>query len=163
MREIDSLYGIVTGRLSIFRNDEFGNEIWISNLEEGSFFGEFGFFSNARRFASVKADVKTTFFELTKRDADTICRSHPGMKNVFISFYKKRVLDTLLAASPLFSPLAPSRMAAILEHFTPARFAAGDVVIKQDTQIHVSDPIKDCRRRLSRHRRPNAYFPAPTK
>jgi CRP-like cAMP-binding protein len=130
----DSLYVITTGQVSIFRNDEFGKEIWIGNLEEGSFFGEFGFFSNARRFASVKADVETTVLELTKGDADAICLSHPGIKNVLMTFYKKRVLDTLLAASPLFSPLTPPKRAALLEHFTLARYAAGNVVIKQGTQ-----------------------------
>jgi CRP-like cAMP-binding protein len=130
----DSLYVITEGRVGVFRHDDFGNEVWVANLEEGSFFGEFGFFSNARRFASVRAQVETTVLELTKRDADMICVSHPGMKKVLISFYKKRVLDTLLAASPLFSRLTPEKRATLLERFTPARFAAGDVVITQGTQ-----------------------------
>ena len=63
--------------MSIFRRDEDKNEVWITNLGEGSFFGEFGYFSGQKRFASVKAVEDTTLLEIGRNDLEAIIAKHP--------------------------------------------------------------------------------------
>ena len=129
--EGDSIYIIVSGEVSIFRNTEFGEEIHITDLSDGAFFGEFGFFLKSKRFATIKAAVETTLLELKKRDMDNLTKEHPQVREVLIKFYKNRVLDTILATSPLFSCLSSESRGAIVQLFKLKRFKKGAVIIKQ--------------------------------
>ncbi|MBN1574654.1 MAG: cyclic nucleotide-binding domain-containing protein [Deltaproteobacteria bacterium] len=129
--EGDSIYCIVSGEVSVSKRSEQGEEVYINSLGEGDFFGEIGFFSNAVRFATIKAVVETTLLELTKRDMDNVVEDHPQVRDVLLNFYKKRILDTILATSPLFSSLSAKKRSVILDLFKPRRFGEGDVVIKQ--------------------------------
>lgn len=127
----DSIYCIVSGEVNVFKKNEFGEDLFINRLKEGDFFGEFGFFSNSTRFASVVASIDTTILELTKRDMDMVVEDHPKIKNILVDFYKKRVLDTILATSPLFSSLSPKKRGELVELFKPKKLAKGDLIIKQ--------------------------------
>jgi len=100
-------------------------------LSDGAFFGEFGFFLKSKRFATIKAAVETTLLELTKKDMDIVTKEHPQVREVLIKFYKNRVLDTILATSPLFSCLPSESRGAIVQLFKLKRFKQGDVIIKQ--------------------------------
>ena len=101
-----SIFVIASGEVGVYREDEGGNEIWVTNLHDGDFFGEFGFFSESKRTATVKSIKETTLLELTKEDVDLLINDHPHIREVLFRFYKERVLDTLLAVSPLFSVLS---------------------------------------------------------
>ena len=129
--EGDSIFIIVSGEVSIFRNTEFGEEIYITDLSDGAFFGEFGFFLKSKRFAAIRAVAETTLLELKKRDMDNVIKEHPHVREVLIKFYKNRVLDTILATSPLFSCITPECRGAIAQMFKLKRFKKGDVIIKQ--------------------------------
>ncbi len=130
--EGDSIFMIASGSVKIFRHDENNNETWILNLAEGSFFGEFGFFSEEKRLVSVKSVTETTLLELSKQDVDLIIKEHPRVKDVLFEFYKKRVLDTLIAISPIFSPLNFEERAHFVSSFVPKGFKKGDVIIKEN-------------------------------
>ncbi len=127
----NSIFIIASGEVSIFREDEDLNELWISNLEEGDFFGEFGFFSESGRIASVKAVSDTTLLELSRQDLESIIKKHPGVKEVLQKFYKERVLDTLLAISPIFYPLGPEQRGMLLKSFTLKAVKKGEVVLRE--------------------------------
>ncbi len=117
--------------MGVFRNTEFGEEIHITDLTDGAFFGEFGFFLKSKRFATIRATVETTLLELTKRDMDNVTKKHPKVREVLIKFYKNRVLDTILATSPLFSCISSESRGAIVQLFKLRRFKQGAVIIKQ--------------------------------
>jgi len=111
----DSIFVIVSGQVSIFRRDDDNNEVWITNLGEGNFFGEFGYFSGHKRSASVKAVEDTTLLEITRKDLESIIAKHPRIREVMLKFYKERILDTLLAISPLFSVLSPGERRQLMK------------------------------------------------
>jgi cAMP-dependent protein kinase regulator len=127
----DSLYIIASGEVKIFREDHAGGEIWIANLGEGEFFGEFGFFSGAKRSASVRAQVETTLLEISKERMDSILTEMPRVKDVLFRFYKRRILDTLLAISPIFSPLPREDRAILVEGFRYGSTKAGDIIVSE--------------------------------
>jgi cAMP-dependent protein kinase regulator len=129
--EGDSIFIVASGEVKVFRVDERGNEIWITNMTDGDFFGEFGFFSDARRIASVKSITEATLLELSKKDVDSIIQKHPGVKDILFEFYKNRVLDTLIAISPIFSPLSVEERRELVRSFAPKEFKKGEVIIKE--------------------------------
>ena len=127
----DSLYIIASGEVKIFREDHAGGEIWIANLGEGEFFGEFGFFSGARRSASVRSQEETTLMELSKTRMNSIISEHPGVQEVLFRLYKRRILDSLLAISPIFSSLPKSERRSLVDAFTYRTEKAGSIIVSE--------------------------------
>jgi cAMP-dependent protein kinase regulator len=127
----DSIFIIVTGQVSIFRHDEDKNEVWITNLGEGSFFGEFGYFSGQKRFASVKAVEETTLLEVSRKDLEAVIAKHPRVREVLLAFYKERILDTLLAISPLFSVLSPQERARLMKGVSFSSVKRGTAIVRE--------------------------------
>jgi CRP-like cAMP-binding protein len=82
-----------------------GKEAWIRSLREGDFFGEFGFFTDQKRHASVKAVTECEILQISRDELGKIVKAHPRVMNVLQNLFRERVLDLFLALSPLFSSL----------------------------------------------------------
>ena len=127
----DSLFIISHGKVGIFRQNAGGEKVFITQLKDGDFFGEFGFFSNSRRQATVEAMVDTEALEITKQDLEEIIKEFPPVSEVLFKFYKERVLDSLLATSSLFRSFPPQERKQILSKFTMEVFPAGATVLEE--------------------------------
>lgn len=127
----DSIYIVVSGQLDIIAKDKKGNNVVLATLKEGDFFGEFGFFSNARREAGVRATTPTGILEIVKSDIDDIIARHKRVAEVLFNFYKERVVDRLMAISPIFEPLTPADRKAILARLSSEKFEQGANVVNQ--------------------------------
>jgi cAMP-dependent protein kinase regulator len=127
----DSIFIISHGKVGIFRQNASGEKVFITELKEGDFFGEFGFFSNSRRTATVEAVVDTEVLEITKQDLEEIIREFPSVSEVLFKFYKERVLDSLLATSSLFRSFPPQERKQILSKFSMEVVPAGATVLEE--------------------------------
>jgi len=112
----DSLMVICQGQVGVYKQFE-DKEIWIRNLREGDCFGEFGFFLDQTRHASVKSLMECETIEITRNELEEMIHNHPRVKEVLEDLFKKRVLDNLLAISPLFSPLSELDRNEVLKRF----------------------------------------------
>ncbi len=127
----NSIFIISRGRVDIIRRKADGEPVVINRLHEGDFFGEFAFFSDSRRTASVVAAEETEVLEITKPDLQQIVKEFPSVAQVLSKFYKERVLDTLLATSSLFQSLSPEERKQILERVTIEEFGEGAMVLEE--------------------------------
>ena len=127
----DSLFIISHGKVGIFRQNSGGEKAFITELKDGDFFGEFGFFSNSRRQATVEAMADTEVLEITKQDLEEIIKEFPPVSEVLFKFYKERVLDSLLATSSLFRSFPPQERKKILSNFKMETFPAGATVLEE--------------------------------
>ena len=127
----DSIFIISHGKVGIFRQNASGEKVFITELKEGDFFGEFGFFSNSRRTATVEAVVDTEVLEITKEDLEEIIHEFPSVSEVLFKFYKERVLDSLLATSSLFRSFPPQERKQILSKFSMEVVPAGATVLEE--------------------------------
>lgn len=127
----DSIFIVSHGKVGIFRVNASGAKIFITELKEGDFFGEFGFFSNSRRTATVEAVVDTEVLEITKQDLEEIIHEFPSVSEVLFKFYKERVLDSLLATSSLFRSFLPQERKQILGKFNMEVFPVGATVLEE--------------------------------
>jgi cAMP-dependent protein kinase regulator len=126
-----SIFVIASGEVAVYREDNDGNEVWVTNLHDGDFFGEFGFFSESKRNATVKSTKETTLLELTKEDVNDLINDHPHIREVLFRFYKERVLDILLAVSPIFSILPPEKRRELVAKFTPSFLRSGEIIVTE--------------------------------
>jgi len=127
----DSIFIISHGNVGIFRLAKEGEKIRLNELKEGDFFGEFGFFADSRRQATVEALTDTTVLEITKQDLQEIIQEFPSVSQVLFKFYKERVLDTLLATSSLFKSFPPEERRQILGRVTMEKFSSGAMVLEE--------------------------------
>ncbi|MBI3755991.1 MAG: cyclic nucleotide-binding domain-containing protein [Deltaproteobacteria bacterium] len=127
----DSIYIVVSGTLDIIARDKKGNNVVLATLKEGEFFGEFGFFSNAKREASVRATSPASILEIAKSDIDEIIAKQKRVAQVLFDFYKERVVDRLMAISSIFEPLTPADRKAILARLTSKKFEQGVNIVNQ--------------------------------
>ena len=127
----DSIFIISHGKVGIFRDAQNGGKIYLDELKEGDFFGEFGFFGDGKRHATVEALTDTTLLEITKQDLQEIIREFPSVSQVLFKLYKERVLENLLATSSLFKPLSPEERRQILGSFTMEEIPMGAMVLQE--------------------------------
>jgi CRP-like cAMP-binding protein len=130
----DSMYIISNGRVGIYKyNIKEKKEILLNVLEGGDFFGEFSFFSQQRRSASARALTDVSLLEITREDFEEIQKQYPNVAEVLMAFYKKRVVDTILALAPPFNALSPQDRRRLVERFSHQVIAPATVVIQEGT------------------------------
>jgi len=127
----DSIYIISHGRVNIFRHRAGEEKTRLAELKEGDFFGEFGFFADAKRQATAEALADTELLEIMKEDLQKIIQEFPSVSQVLFKFYKERVLNNLLAFSPLFKAFSLEERKQILDKFTMETFPSGATVLKE--------------------------------
>jgi cAMP-dependent protein kinase regulator len=113
----DSLMVISRGEVGIFKQAPKGKEALIRSLKEGDFFGEFGFFTDHKRHASVRALTESEVFEISREGLNEIISAHPRIHELLYDLYKQRVLDLFLSVSPLFASLSDLERDEVFKKF----------------------------------------------
>lgn len=127
----DNLFIINEGEVSITRRNALGQDVPLANLSDGSFFGEFAFFSKTDRFATVVASKETLLFEITNKDIEELMKEFPRINDVLFNFYKERVILNLLAMSPVFGPCTSAERKEIMDKFEKKDYKEGEDVIRE--------------------------------
>ncbi len=134
----DSMYIIVHGLVKISSRDLEGKPLWLTNLQEGDFFGEFGLFSDGKRHADVLAAEDTELLQIGRKQLEEIIEDHPRVQEVLIAFYKERVVDTVLAKSRLTRSLTPEQRKFLLDQAAVEIHETGSMIIQEgDDGMHL--------------------------
>jgi CRP-like cAMP-binding protein len=126
-----ALYIIARGRVVIYCRNFQGNKVYLSSLSDGDCVGEFSFFTGEPRAATVETLDEVLLFEIQHGDFDRILEGFPNLTNALLSFYKDRVVATLLAKSEVFGVLPLKVRASLLERLGLEQHGRGDVVLKE--------------------------------
>jgi cAMP-dependent protein kinase regulator len=128
----DSIYIISSGNVGIFKySRKKQGDVPLATLRAGDFFGEFGFFSDRRRHATAKALADAEVLEISREDLDEVATLYPRIKDILFTLYKKRIIDTLLAFSPLFRHLEPHHRAQLVNRFKLRRLGENRLIFEQ--------------------------------
>jgi CRP-like cAMP-binding protein len=129
--DASSLYIVAHGLVKISSRDSKGNPLWLTNLSEGEFFGEFGFFSDGKRHADVLAVEDTDLLQIGRKEIEDIEKEFPRVKEVLFSFYKQRVVDSLFAKSPIFKSLVPGQRMSLIDQASLEVHSQGSMIIQE--------------------------------
>lgn len=129
--QADSLFVISSGRVRVSSRDDQGAPLWLTNLSEGEFFGEFGFFCDGKRHADVVAVEDSELLQMSRADTEELVGDLPRIQGVLERFYKQRVVDTLLAKSRPFKSLTPDQRMGLLDKAAVEVHAEGSTVIQE--------------------------------
>jgi CRP-like cAMP-binding protein len=126
----DSLFVVSRGEVAIAKETRTGREVWVRNLKEGDFFGEFGFFIDQTRHATVKAMTDCEILEIARNELNKIIKVHPRLNEVLHNLFKERILDNFLALSPLFSSLTSQERGEVIKRFHLRKIPEGTFIFK---------------------------------
>ncbi len=91
------------------------DRVYLAGLADGDFFGEFSFLAERPRSATVEAIHECRLFEIGRAAVDEIERDDPAFTEPLLQFYKERVVELMMAKSPVFSLLEAQDRRALLE------------------------------------------------
>ncbi len=126
----DSLFVIGRGEVSIIRGTPEGKEVSVCNLREGNFFGEFGFFTDQKRHATVKAVIECEILEISREVLNKIIETHPRVNEVLQNLFEERIVDNFFAVSPVFSSLTSKERGQVLRRFFLRKIPEGAFLFK---------------------------------
>lgn len=126
----DSLFVISRGEVSITKQVPKGREVRVRNLRDGDFFGEFGFFVDQKRHATVRAVTECEILEISKNALNKMIEIHPRLNEVLQNLFRERILDNFLALSPIFSSLASSERGEFMKRFHLREIPEGTTLFK---------------------------------
>ncbi len=126
-----SFYVIVEGRVRIFKLGPDGKEITLAHLGEGAFFGEMALLSGAPRTANVIAEEDTEILEVTDVVLRDLAGKYPQVISSLKNFYRQRLLNNVMAISPLFKDFDPAERKSIVEKFKMKQAAPAEVLITE--------------------------------
>ena len=91
------------------------DRVYLAGLADGDFFGEFSFLAERPRSATVEAINECRLLEISRAAVEEIARNDPAFTEPLLQFYKERVVELMMAKSPVFSLLEAHERRAILE------------------------------------------------
>jgi len=127
----DSIFIIAQGEAEVTKKNPKGEERLLARLLPGQFFGEFAYFQDGARSATVEAVSDLELLEISRPDMDEIVKQYPQVKEVMLEFYKQRILDNLLALSPLTSILGSEDRKKLIDKFQLKEIEAGRTIVKE--------------------------------
>jgi cAMP-dependent protein kinase regulator len=149
----DSLFIICRGEVAISKQMQGNKERWIRNLRKGNFFGEFGFFTDQKRHASVKAVTECEILQIPRSELETIVKTYPRVQEVLQKFLRERVLDLFLAFSPLFSSLTSAEREEVFNRFRLVKVPGKTRLFKEGDSPHSLYMIKNGEVEIFTHNR----------
>jgi len=108
-----------------------GQEKTLVKLEKGDFFGEISFLTGSNRTATLVASEETFLFEISRDDFSEVLKIFPQLENCLHEYYRSRVLDLILAKSPLFLSLETEERHALSNYFVLTKYNKGEVVLEE--------------------------------
>jgi CRP-like cAMP-binding protein len=126
-----SFFIIVEGKVRIYKLGTDEKEVTLAHLGEGAFFGEMAMLSGAPRTANVIAEEGTEVLEVTDTVLRELATKYPQVVSSLKNFFRQRLLNNVMAISPLFKDFDPSQRRALVEKFRMRQAAPGEKVIAE--------------------------------
>jgi cAMP-dependent protein kinase regulator len=127
----DALYLVVHGVLEITKDDPDRPTFTLGRVADGAVLGEMALVLDRPRTATVTALSEVEVLRLDVAGLRAVAAQVPAVEAALAEFTRQRLVQMLIATSPLFRDLEPAARAALLEVFTVRDLPAGVVVTKQ--------------------------------
>jgi CRP-like cAMP-binding protein/Flp pilus assembly protein TadD len=101
----DTCYVIVTGQVEVLVTDALGNDVMVSTLGAGDFFGEVALLQSVSRTATVRTSQPSRFLVLDRDLLGTISQVAPSVAEMLMEISRRRLETRIRDPQELVSPL----------------------------------------------------------
>jgi len=129
--ESDYLYLIAMGVVRLNIQLSSGGKRVFSRLFEGDFFGEHAFMSRTLHADVAVAETEVSLLMIDRETFDVWVKKYAKIRDTVESFYRQRVLDRVLAMTPVFEGVPDDARMALASKFNIRSFTAGDSVVQE--------------------------------
>lgn len=126
---------LIEGRVRV-ECDTPSRVLCLARVERGDFVGEFELLTGRRSKVRLLAETPLVVMELSHAVLNAIIGKDPTIWQVLWTRYHERLLNNLLALSPLFGGLSADARSALAAEFTRIEAHAEQVVVRQGQQDH---------------------------
>lgn len=126
-----SFYFVAGGELRVYATDGLGRQTELARLHEGAVFGEMALLSAQPRSASVEAVTDADVLEVGRASLSQLADEIGAVAEALHAFTRERLLNNLMATSPLFRPFNRQQQRELLRRFTSHDVAPGTVIIHE--------------------------------
>ncbi|MBL4636100.1 MAG: cyclic nucleotide-binding domain-containing protein [Kofleriaceae bacterium] len=127
----ESFFMVASGQVRVYRKGTSGESEEIATLSENAVFGEMALLSNQPRSASVVVVGEADLIELTRSSLHSIADELSQVATALHEFTHERLLENLMARSPLFAPFTPVEQRDLLRRFSEHDVAAETEIIAE--------------------------------
>lgn len=131
-------YIILSGEVQVLRRDlltpEQGEPVEIARLGDGALFGEYALLAARRRQASVRVIDECHAYEIPRRLLRELAASYSDVGPLLDSFYRERLLTSLLGSAPYLKSLAYERQVGLRHRFETIRVSSGDNIVVEGSR-----------------------------
>ncbi|MBS2027410.1 MAG: cyclic nucleotide-binding domain-containing protein [Deltaproteobacteria bacterium] len=124
----ESFFVVESGVMEVVCSGPDG-EVALLHVRDNEPFGLFGLLTRKVRTATVRAIGEASVLEFRAARLDAAARGYPSVRQALARYFKERLLESFLAASPLFRNLDAVGRAALISHFEDRKVAAGEVLL----------------------------------
>lgn len=131
---------IASGAVSIWRKTEDGSEQTLARLGNGDIFGEMALLTRTLRTANVTPNRVSVLLVASQSALDEVTESHPLVGEGLARHCRHRMLENLLAVSPVLKVVQPKEHAELLSCFEACSFETGEQLVTRDQEpkgLHV--------------------------
>lgn len=128
-----SFFVMAAGLVRVFRTDAHGGTTELARLGEGAFFGEMAVIHASPRTASVQVMGEADLLEVDREALSALAKEMHVVAVALDRFTRERLLNNLLATSPLFAPFSRQQRLDLIKRFT------GHEVSQETTVINEGD------------------------
>lgn len=128
------LYIILEGRVDVERLDPLGASRRLATLGPGTFFGEMAIVAGAPRSATIRVISDALLLEVSRAGVRKLSERDPRVRDLLMRFFRARLVGTLMATSPIFTPLSVHERRALIGRFRLRELPPDRTVLRQMTR-----------------------------
>lgn len=128
------LYIILKGSMDVERLDATGTSRKLATLGPGAFFGEMAIVAGSPRSATVRASADSIMLEVARESVQQLSESDPDVRDLLMRFFRARLVGTLMATSPLFTPMSVDERRSLVGRFRMRELPPHRTILQQDQQ-----------------------------
>ena len=129
--DADAFYVLVAGRARVLTGSEHGEEVPLGILSPGEGFGETALLENTTRTATIRASSDVEVLRLDRAVFRALVAQDPRIATSFELHRRRRAVQNFLRLHSAFADLPAGALTQLLDGFTSATVAPGDVVIRE--------------------------------
>lgn len=122
---------LAAGEVRVTKKRGDAETLELAKLHEGAIFGEMALVSAEPRSATVTASRDSDLLEFDREALGALSREVAPLAAALDKFTRERLLNNLLATSPLFQPLDRKQRLDLVRRFAAHEVAPGTVVIRE--------------------------------
>lgn len=127
----DCLYIVGMGEVVLEAKDKSGRTKEFSHLGEGGFFGEHGFMSRSIHTHSARAGTDASVLMIDRATFDDWVERFPAIQSTAEKFYRQRVLEQVLAITPVFEGVPDNVRTELGQYFKLRTFVRGEIIVRE--------------------------------